>query len=325
MSDISIVKFVGQSKITVEGYIGYFLINKDGDFKYDVLQYPLGFSSLMNISVKDDFKVIQRKIPQIRANMIQRSAQIKEMNKEVNLYIGRKVNSDSTFKHRFLLSIRNGDTEVLNSFVEEFFKEWVDPVKISAGIEEMSYSEFSKQLSKVGDTDEAFKVIKRNDLKDLSECYPIVDPVSGKSINDFNVGEKIYFTILRFANDQSKSEMLKKFPSDFNDQGENISPLIGRVISKEFVPEFGDDFTLIKIECQDVYFKALVLNSINLMSTSMKVPLIKNESIEIKQKKEETDEKEDFHVNFIDVIIAVLLVGGIVGTIATITYFFFIK
>lgn len=325
MSDISIVKFFGQSKITLEGYIGYFLITKDGDFKYDVLQYPLGFSSLINISAKDNFKVIQSRMPLIRTSMIQRNAQIKEMNKEVNLYISRKINSDRTFKHRLILSVRNGDIEVLNSFVEEFFKEWVDPVKMSTGIEEMGYAEFSKQLSKTGDTEAAFKVIKRDDLKDLSESYPIVDPISGKPINDFNIGEKIYFTILKFANDQSKSEMLKKFPNDFNSQGENISPLIGRIISKEFVPEFGDDFTLIKIECRDVYFKALVLNSINLMSTSIGVPIMRNSRIESEPKKAENAKEEDIHVHLIDIIIAVLLVGGITGMIATIAYFFFIK
>lgn len=325
MSDISIIKFAGQSKVTLEGYIGYFLITRSGDFKYDVIQYPLSFSSMINVSFKDDFKLIQLRIPQIKNRMVKSSPEIKEMNSDLEKFISKKINSDVSFKHRIKIAIQNADVEVIGSIIEDFFKEWVDSIKMSVDIQEMTFAEFSKQLSKVGNSEDAFKAIKRDDLKDLSEAYPIVDPIAGKSINDFRIGEKIYFTVLRFANDQVKAEMLKKFPDDFNAQGENVSPLVGRIISKEFVPEFGEDFTLIKIECQNFYFKAIVLNSMNLMTTSVGVPIIgSSQSTAPRQTRVKNDE-EEVHLHLADILIAVILVAGIVGTALGIMYFFFIK
>ncbi len=325
MSDISIVKFAGQSKVTLEGYIGYFLITRSGDFKYDVVQYPLSFSSMVNVSFKDDFKLIQLKVPQIKNRMIKSSPETKEMNAELDKFINKRISSDESFKHRLKIAIQNGDIEVISSILEDFFKEWVDPIKMNVDIQEMTFAEFSKQLSKVGNSEDAFKVIKRDDLKDLSEAYPIVDPIAGKSINDFRIGEKIYFTVLRFANDQVKSEILKKFPDDFNAQGENTSPLVGRVISKEFVPEFGEDFTLIKIECQNFYFKAMVLNSMNLMTTSVGVPIIGNSQSDRPRQSPKVKNEEEVHLHLADILIAVILVAGIVGTAMAIMYFFFIK
>lgn len=323
MNDISIVKFTGQSKLTLEGYLGYFLITKNGDFKYDVLQYPLSLSSMINVGIRDDFRSIQLKIPQIRRRMMNSLSEIKDINADLEKFIGKKVSSDGTFKHKLVLSIQSEDTEVVSSIIEEFFKEWVNPIKMDVDIQEMSFPEFSKQLSRVGNSEDAFKVIKREDLKDLSEAYPIVDPIAGKSVNDFRIGEKIYFTVLRFANDHVRSEMMSKFPNDFNAQGENVSPLIGRIISKEFVPEFGEDFTLIKIECQSFYFKALVLNSINLMTTSVGIPIIGDSRVSATEKPKVKE--EEVHLHLIDILVAMILVAGIVGTALTIMYFFFVK
>ncbi len=325
MSDISVFKFKGQSKITLEGYAGYFLITKDEDFKYDVVQYPLSLSAIVDIEIKDDLRIFQKKIPEIRTKIFQKSPEFKELNADLEKHIDKKYRSDKTFKEKLIFSIKNGDIDVLNSFIEDFFAEWVKSLKVTSGFEEMSYSDLSKQLSKIADTDGALSILKRDDLKNLSEAYPIVDPISGKTISTFDVGEKIYFTVLRFSDDKSKAEMMKKSSSAFDGQGENISPLIGRIISKEFVPEFGDDYTLIKIECQGSLFKALVLNSVNLMSTSVGVPVFKREESK-KRTSSSIDKKEEAaHVNLFDFLMAILLVGGIVGVSITIAYFFISK
>jgi hypothetical protein len=332
MNDISVIKFKGQSKLTLEGYVGYFLITKDGDLKYDVLQYPLSLSSFVDFDVDKEFKIFQRKIPENRSKIIRTSSGFKELNSDLERYIKNKTSSDKVFKDKMMLAIKNEDLDVLNTFVTDFFDGWVKALKISVTVESMSYSDLSKQLSKIGNTDETLSILKRNDLQNFSEAYPIVDPISGKSINNFDVGEKIYFTVLRFSDDKSKDEMIKKSPNAFNGQGENISPLVGRLISKEFVPELGEDFTLIKIESQGNYFKALVLNSMNLMTASVGIPTFRNNEGKnnegknnaydsFKNKKNE----EEVHVKLSDVLVSIILVGGIIGTVMTIIYFLFTK
>ena len=324
MKDLLILKFKGKSKITVEGYAGYFVVKRNGDTRYKTLQYPMSFSSIVNCEVKEPFKVFQRKLSDATIKLLRDSSQFKSVNSELNRYMRRRMVRDISFGAKLLNANKVKDKEVIKTLVKDFFEDWVENLRLDIDIEEVDYSEFSKQISRFSTPDDVMAMMKRGDLEGLSEAYPIVDPINGKTISRFDVGEQIYFTILKFSDDDSKDKILEAFPDDFNESGENVGPLIGMVVSKEIA---GNDFFLIKIECGGVRFKSVVYNGVNIMKDSVRVPKAKEKTKDgaySSQKREELEiEKEK--LNILDLVVALLLVSAVVLTIMVLIYFFFWK
>lgn len=324
MKDLLILKFKGRSKVTVEGYTGYFVIKRNGDTRYRTLQYPMSFSSIVNCDVKEPFKVFQRKLSDVTIKLLRDSSQFKSVNSELNRYMRRKMVKDMSFGVKLLSANKIRDKEVIKALVKDFFEEWVEDMSLDIDIEEVDYSEFSKQISRFSTPDDVMDMLKRGDLEGLSEAYPIVDPINGKPISRFDVGEQIYFTVLKFSDDDSKNKILEAFPDNFDESGENVRPLIGMIVSKELA---GSDFFLIKIECEGVRFKSVVYNGVNIMEESIRVPKAKEktkDSVYGSQKREEL-EMEREKLNILDLIVALLLVSGVVLIIMVLIYFFFWK
>ncbi len=324
MKDLLILKFKGRSKITVEGYTGYFVIKKNGDMRYKILQYPMSFSSIVNCETKEPFKLFQRKLSDATTKLLRDSPQFRSVNSELNRYVKRRMIKDMSFGAKLLTANKVKDEEVTKTLMKDFFEDWVEDLNLDIEIEEVNYSEFSKQFSRFSTPEDVMDVLKREDLEGLSEVYPIVDPINGKPISHFDVGEQIYFTVLKFSDDDSKSKILEAFPDNFNESGENVSPLIGMIVSKEIA---GNDFFLIKIECEGVRFKSVVYNGVNIMEESVRVPKAKDEteeSVHSSQNREEL-EMEKEKLNILDLSVALLLVSGVVLTIMVLIYFFFWK
>ncbi len=324
MKDLLILKFKGRSKITVEGYAGYFVIKKNSGIKYKVLQYPMSFSSIVNCDVKESFKVFQRKLSDSTTKLTRDSSQFKSVNYELNRYVKGKTIKDMAFGAKLLTANKIKDKEVIRTLVKDFFEDWVEDLSLNIEIEEVNYSEFSKQFSRFNTPDDVMNLLERGDLNGLSEAYPIVDPINGKPINRFGVGEQIYFTILKFSDDDSKSRILEAFPNDFNESGENLNPLIGMIVSKELA---GNDFFLIKIECEGVRFKSVVYNGVNIMEESVRVPKVrekmKKNTYDSRKREELEIEKEK--LNILDLTVALILVSGVVLVVMILIYFFFWK
>ncbi len=330
MKDLLVFKFKAQSRVTVEGYVGYFIVGKDSSVKYKVLQYPLGLSNFVTCDPKNDFKTFQRKLGDGEAKIFQKSREFKETNFDLRRYIRTQLYRDTTFGGKLIKANKNEDHDVANSVIKDFFTGWVDELKLESSAEDLDFAGFSRQFSKYGNPEDAMKLLSREDLRDLSEAYPIVDPISGRSIDSFDIGDNLYFTVLRFTDETMLRKLSGGFPSAFNEAGENVEPLIGRLISKEFVPEIGDNFTLIKITCEEVYFKALVYNSLNIMAPTVKVPKIqpknngKTSNVFMDEEAAVLGGKKD-RIEISDVLMGLFLVVGIIGTIVTIAYFFFTR
>lgn len=330
MKDLLILKYKGQSKITVEGYAGYFVVKRNGDMKFKALQYPITLSSMITCKLNDPFKIFQRKLSDGISKVAQRSPDFKPINNDFSRYIKGRISADPSFGVKLLTANKAKDKEVIKSLIAEFFEDWVEQLKLDVAIEEVSYSEFSKQMSTFSTTEDALSVLSRDDLKNLSEAYPIVDPINGKPITSFDIGEQIYFTVLRFSNDESKSKIVETFSDSFDESGENIQPLVGKLLSKELVEDIGNEFMLIKIGCEGVYFKAVVYTSVNIMSPTVsvpkaKVPFIENDPRHNSQEYDELRNIEKERINLVDLLIAMMLVGVIVIAVMIIIYFFFLK
>lgn len=330
MRDLLVFKFKGQSRVTVEGYAGYFIIGKDGSVKYKILQYPMSLSSLVTCNPGEGFKQFQRKLNEEELKIIQKSVEFKDTNLDLRRYVKSQLYRDTAFGGKLIKANKSEDFDVIVSMFKDFFVGWVDELKLEIVVEDMDYAGFSKQFSKYGNPEDAMSLLSRSDLSKLSEAYPIVDPINGRSIDSFDIGDNLYFTVLRFSEESMLRTISERFPNAFNDAGDNVEPIIGKIISKEFVPEVGDDFTLIKIECESVYFKALVYNSLNIMAPTVKVPQIqppkkKSSSSSASGKTFDSAAEKKEKIELSDILMGLFLVVGIIGTIVTIAYFFFTR
>ncbi len=326
--DLLILKFKGSSKVTMEGYSGYFIIKKNGEIKYKVLQYPSSFSSFVNCEVDDAFKIFQKKLNEATVKITRNSPEFNSMNSSFNRYVGRKIVKEPSFGMKLISAYQMKDITVLKDFVKEFFDEWVQDLNLRVNVEELYFSEFSRQFSRFANPEDLTSILERADLTNLSEAYPIVDPIHGKPVTTFDIGDKIYFTVLKFVDDEFKKKIMEEFPDNFDESGENVKPLVGTLISKELTPN-AKDFMLIKIECAGVLFKSVVYNGVNIMWESVRVPYKSDDEVlsfsdEEKSKLEEIlREKEK--INLGDILIALFLVVGVVLAIMVGIYFFFWK
>ncbi len=330
LKDLLILKFKAQSRTTMEEYIGYFMLKRNGEIKYKVLQYPTSFSSYVNFNLNEPFKIFQKDLNDSILKVTRNSPEFKSTNSNLNRYIGKKLVRDPSFGMKLISAHKSGETMVVKDFIKDFFEEWVSDLNVEISSEELYYSELSKQFSKYSTPEDIMSMLQRSDLNDLSEAYPIVDPIRGKPITSFDIGSRIYFTVLKFSNEESKKKILEAFPQNFNENGENVHPLVGTIVSKELT-NGSQDFILIKLECEGVLFKSVVYSGLNVMWENVQVPKIKDEEeftpIFSKSEKDELAEllKEKEKLKISDVLVAMFLVVGIVLAIVVGVYFFLMK
>ncbi|WP_036222271.1 DUF4899 domain-containing protein [Mesoaciditoga lauensis] len=330
MKDLLILKFNAQSKSTVEGYIGYFMVKRNGEIKYKVLQYPLSFSSLVKLDLNEPFRIFQKNLNDLIIKVTRNSPEIKSMNSNLNRYISRKIVKEPSFGMKLISAHKMKEDMLIKDFIKDFFEDWVSDLNLKVSSEELYYSELSKQFSKYSTPEDITSMLSRTDLNDLSEAYPIVDPIHGRPVSSFDIGTRIYFTVLKFSNEEDKKKIIEAFPNSFNESGENVKPLIGVIISKELA-NASRDFILIKIECEGVLFKSVVYSGVNIMWESVPVPKAKDEeeftTAFSKEEKEKLNEllKEKEKIKFSDILIAMFLVVGIVLAIVVGIYFLFWK
>ncbi len=332
LKDLLIIKFKAQSKATVEDYVGYFMVKRRGDIKYKILQYPTSLSSFVNVELSDPFKIFQKKLEDSIVKVTRSAPEFKSMNSNLNRYVNRRLLSEPSFGLKLISAHKAGEKMIVKDFVKDFFEEWVSDLNVQISIEELYYSELSKQFSKYSTPEDVVSMLERADLSNLSEAYPIVDPIRGRPVTSFDIGTRIYFTVLKFSNEEDKKKIMAAFPDNFNEEGENIKPLVGTMISKEFTNS-SQDFILIKIECNGVLFKSVVYGGVNIMWESVGVPEKDDDEDLALASSFSSDEKEKLNqllkekekIKFSDVLIAMILVVGIVLAIVIGVYFFFWK
>lgn len=230
----------------------------------------------------------------------------------------------------------------------ELLSGWSSKIKLDVEAKAMTFEEFSvssfqSQISELDD-ELILNAFQRPDVKDLPEVFPVIDPIDGKSLDEFDVGDNIYFVVLNMGSEENKKKLLNDFPDKFEGRTSNI-PFSGTLVSKELVRgKKGAYHYLIKVDFGNgVLGKALIPRSLKILSSEKKYKTkIVGESEEewlgkIGEILEETEKKPpslerlkelsesppNVESSKMDFLIAFLLTLLFIGVFLIISYLFF--
>jgi len=349
--ELYFVTFRVFSKLTAEEILGY-MFGKIGELpEYDFIVVPSRYSRMLNmVNLKDDYNTFVEKFKRLKKKLEKEAEEVTSLTEEFLNYFQTQISKKSG---KFLgaelgTAVKNNDIDVVKVILTELLSGWSSKVEVSVeaktiSFEELSISSFHSQISELDD-ELILNVFQRSDVKDLPEIFPVIDPIDGKSLDEFDVGDKIYFVVLNLGSEENKKKLLNDFPDRFEGRI-STTPFSGTLISKELVRDKkGRYHYLIKVDFGNgVLGKALIPKSLKLLSSEEKYKAkITSESEEewlgkIGEILEETTEKPtnletlkklsestpDIKSSKMDFLIAFLLTLLFIGIFLIISYLFF--
>jgi len=166
--------------------------------------------------------------------------------------------------------ISTGDSSAIRIELKELFNEWTSEVNIKFDFEHSTYTEMSsgealKAGSQIDAESAANYANRRNDLLELPDFYPIVDPMEGNPISTVKVGEMIYVSIMNFPNESDRERLVSLFPEKFDGDGNNIKPFEAYITAREFLSN-GKGTMLIKVIIDEWFeAKTIIVSSMRIM------------------------------------------------------------
>jgi hypothetical protein len=106
----------------------------------------------------------------------------------------------------------------------------------------------------------------RADLVDHPEIFPLVDPVMGKPLSEFDLGDMVFFLILSVRNKDKLEKLKQMYPKHFSET-RNVVPISGTLIGKELVKGKKGEYYLVKVDLgEGLVGKGLVPKSVKVMA-----------------------------------------------------------
>lgn len=272
--DFFLLKFIVKSKLTDELYIGYFFGKKDGKLEYDLIALSRRYFSPKMIDLKKPYLDFKKDLNRIKKEIVEKFPNIKELNRDIQNFmriqigkIGRDTLSAKLFK-----TIEEDDEGLLRMLVREIFESWASRLELEIVYELLDYEDITKETFSIFSDEKIIRqVYEREDLRGLPEVYPLIDPVEGVLIDEFQIGDRIFFTLLDSGSEETKNKLMEDFPRHFSKDGVNIMPFVGEIISKEIIPSISKDYVLIKVDFGNgIVGKSFVLRNIRLLASEEK-------------------------------------------------------
>ncbi|PLV58996.1 DUF4899 domain-containing protein [Thermotoga sp. KOL6] len=261
--DLYFVKFRATSKLTSEVVQGYFLGKLNQAPEYDFFVVPGRYGRKYSIDLNQGFEDFLEDFTVKKENAMKEVTEASTMTDEFFdfwLVQSRRQNLRLVGSELFRLT-ENGDHEALRVFLSDLLREWSEKVEVEVVATPLDFEDVSLEVVKEHfeeiSTDEVFKILQREDLKNLPEVFPVLDPLNGVTIREIDVEEKIDFVILNYGSGEI-SEKFKKFLRE-RFGTENVASLPGKLISKEVLKGKNGNLYLLKVEFEDgIVGKALV-------------------------------------------------------------------
>jgi len=341
--DFFALKIKAESKASDEIFLGYFFGKSHEKLEYRFISFPRRYSRQLSLDLNMPLSGFKEFMNNFYQELMMRSSDFTEMTSEFMRYLDmqiKKVGGREALALRISKIIEENEPDVVKMEISDLFQNWTSSLDLDMVIETSTYEELTTSfLAEIDVNDFTQTLSQRNDLITMPEVYPLVDPLEGISIDDFDIGDTIYCTILGFTSEEQQNLLVEEFPTHFDAENINTVPLEGIIISKEILPAISRNFVLIKIQIGRIFqAKSIVLRSIRLMydpeKMKKRISNIKNEADEDSlsladamnkykkrtisvQKLEETGK-----TSFSDFFLSSMLVLMIIGLIIIIVYFF---
>ena len=268
--DFFALKIRAESKASDEVFYGY-VFGKTGEkIEYRFICLPRRFSKQVSVDLKSPLSTYKEFLNHHYQELYSKTSEVTELTAEFMRYLEmqiKKTGGREALSLRFSKVIEDGDYDVVKMEVLNLFQNWTSSLDIELAVDTSTYEELTNSYLKGIDFGEfAESISSRNDLVTLPEIYPIVDPLDGVSIDEYDIGDTLFCTLLGFTAIDQEKLLMEEFPDHFDAEGNNTVPFEGVIISKEILPLISKNFVLVKVQIGKAFqAKSMVLRSIRLM------------------------------------------------------------
>lgn len=271
--DFYTIKLYAESQSSDEIIIGYFFGKVDGRIDFQFVTFARRFKNFAKINVEDDINDFREKLNIVYKELLSRTGDVITKSNDFTNYIKTYINKKggrTSFSKKLGALISTGDSSAIRIELKELFNEWTSEVNIKFDFEHSTYTEMSsgealKAGSQIDAESAANYANRRNDLLELPDFYPIVDPMEGNPISTVKVGEMIYVSIMNFPNESDRERLVSLFPEKFDGDGNNIKPFEAYITAREFLSN-GKGTMLIKVIIDEWFeAKAIIVSSMRIM------------------------------------------------------------
>ncbi len=268
--DFFSIKIYAESKATDECFVGYFFGKAKEKLEYKFVCFPRRYKGQMSVDLNLPLSSFKEYLTKFYQELLVKSADVSEMTGEFMRYINLQIKKNGgreALSVRLSKIIQNEENDIIRMEINDLFQNWTSSLEMELVVETSTYEELTNSfLGEIDNEHFLSSITSRNDLMSLPEVYPIVDPLDGVSIDNFDIGDSIYCTILGFSDEDEQRKVIEEFPDHFDAENHNTVPLEATIVSKEILPSVSKNFVLIKVQIgAEFVAKSVVLRSIRLM------------------------------------------------------------
>ncbi len=234
--------------------IGYFFFKNNNRIDFKFVCYGPQHSRKIDFGIDDDFLHYKEKLKELQSFIFGTDNENKNQTEVFNRYINLQVKNyggTSVFVKRITELVKTGNEGDIPSELSDFMGEWKGNFIIRVKVQELDFHEITVTMAESvskEDFDDFFS--SRKDLLDIPDIYPAIDPLEGKEINEFNLGDMFYCIIIN-ADKKSLNDIKTAFPKYF--EGDiNALPIPCQLLSKEFLNQ-DKDMILVKTLINGVF------------------------------------------------------------------------
>lgn len=342
--DFYLVKYRLKSRVTAEEGIGFLFGKANEQPEYDLVVLPSRYSSYLNIDLSLEYAKFMKSFNEMKTKVFAQIPESSDLSREfmnyLSSYISRK--GSQIFGAEITAAVQDEDIDLVQYIVSEIFKEWAPKIEVTVDFKQVNYEEISAenfmQLWEEFDDEGLAELLKRPDISELPEIFPLVDPIRGRTLVEFDLGDPLFFVVFNVRNPQNLEKLRSLYPKHFSDRG-NIVPLSGTLVGKELVRGKKQEYFLIKVDMgEGIMARGIVPKSVKIMSeqnrfeekvSSMqqqkwedKISQMVQENGVIKEKAQKPQLKSRTEHNGSDFLLAFLITLMVLGIILIASYFF---
>ncbi|HEY8541511.1 MAG TPA: DUF4899 domain-containing protein [Pseudothermotoga sp.] len=270
--DFYFVKYRLKSRVTAEEGVGFFFGKANEQPEYDLVVIPSRYSNYLNIDLSSDYAGFIKAFNEMKNKIFAQIPESTDLSREflnyLSSYISRK--GSQIFGAEITAAVQDKDIELVQYIVSEIFKEWAPKIEISVDFKQVSYEEISAenfmQLWEQFDDEGLAEILKRPDISNLPEIFPLVDPIRGRTLAEFDLSDPLFFVVLNVRNPENLERLKSLYPKHFSDKG-NVVPLAGTLVGKELLKGKKQEYFLIKVDMgEGIIARGIVPKSVKIMS-----------------------------------------------------------